>query len=199
MHVCLFLAPLFDVPLYIGFVLTNEYLTPLYAFHKLSAPTLFVALSITISDWSKVLHEIEKDTRYSLMSRYFRNIYFINDTTLLLVNFLSLGLAFVNFIYIFYLNDLGVYLGSYLYIIALFSQVAVSFLLTCCMLYAGMKLYFRIRGVAGQVDTGGYSQLGPAARVQNVSVEFKSALRSLNFVMATCSLFIFIQVKSLHV
>jgi hypothetical protein len=198
-HLCLLMAPCLDLPMYIGFVLYNQYKLPLYAFHRLSAATLFAAYSITIYDWSKVLKDIEKDTIYPFMRRRIGSIYYFSAASLLAINAIFIGLSATNFVYIFIANDLEEYLDSFFYIAALYVQIAASLLLTCCMLYAGVKLYLRILGVSGALGGSTHGQGTMSAAEIGISKEFRSALRSLNFVMATCSFCIFIQVRLLHV
>lgn len=197
-HIFLLLSPLSDIPMYSGFVVYNSYVIIFYAFHKFSLTFLFAAYSITIYDWSNLLRDIEKDSIHPFMiSRKLSSTYFFTHYSLIGINVIFFSITIVNFIYILAIHNLDEYLSSLVYKVGIFVQIAASFLLTCYMLYAGVKLYTRILGVTGAIDANRFA--GPnisralSASHPGVSHEFRSALRSLNLVMATCSLCVFIQ------
>ena len=47
-HVLITLSVISDIPMYIGFILVEDYINGLYGFHKLQSALLFTAYSITI-------------------------------------------------------------------------------------------------------------------------------------------------------
>ncbi len=60
-YLCLCASVLSDIPMYIGFVLTQDYVLDLYAWHKFTVSLLFTAYSIMISDWIGVLYDLRED------------------------------------------------------------------------------------------------------------------------------------------
>eukprot|EP00981_Chlorochromonas_danica_P004388 scaffold879_cov170-Ochromonas_danica.AAC.3 len=78
-------------------------------------------------------------------------------------------------------------------------KIFISILLTCLMLYAGLKLYHRIQGAAGNLDErNGRSKRNRSSKKRYALMleggsEFRGALRNLNLVMATCTLCISVQ------
>lgn len=187
--------------MYLGFIAYNEYLLVLYAFHKFESAALFAAYSITIYDWSYVLRDIEKDSIYPFMTRKVSTVYFFGDKSLISLNVVYFSISLTNFIYICASDNLTAYLNSYVYVVGIFVQISAAFLLISAMLHAGIRLYVRIRGVTGSLDTNRFA--GPnltrslSTTHPGVSTEFRMALRSLILVMATCSVCVFIQMMIL--
>lgn len=143
-HLLLILTSISDIPLYIGFITTGEYTLVTYSFHKFASTFLFAALSVTISDWAAVLHDIQE---YQLHSFLFRR------ATLISINVIYASISLVNFIFCYSLSDLESYTNSPIYQCAIFLQIIMNVLLTAFMLHAGLKLYARIHGAVGNIDS----------------------------------------------
>ena len=105
-HTLLVLTTACDLPLYIGFVATGNYVVIPYAFHKWESALLFAAYSITIYNWSAVLYDLKEDTSFP---------FFMRKATLVGVNILFLTISFVNFVYCIYLNNLVIFSESWIY------------------------------------------------------------------------------------
>ena len=198
------MATAVDLPMYVGFILLDgQYSIVAYSFHKLECACLFSAYSITISDWSSVLLEIRED-------EYFYNIrYYI----LIFVNLVIWLVSLANFVLCLTDKDknLDAYTSSPIYYVGLVVQMTSSLILTCVMLHAGLKLYWRIKGVAGGGAVLSHSQttpnrgynpanrqkaqgVGGSSVISTQSAEFQSALVCLIAVMATCTICEIIQV-----
>ncbi|RYH02047.1 hypothetical protein EON65_48090, partial [archaeon] len=88
-HILLILTTSTDLPLYISFFVIQNYSLVTYSFHKLSSAFLFAALSITISDWAAVLHDIHEYKNYPWIFR---------RSGLFIVNAIYSCISFINFI-----------------------------------------------------------------------------------------------------
>jgi hypothetical protein len=128
--------------MYIGFLLLGEYTLATYSFHKFQSAFLFAALSVTISDWAAVLHDIHE---YPLHSFLFRR------ATLITISVVYFMISLVNFVFCFSIPDLDTYINSPIYLCAVFLQISMNFLLTGFMLHAGLKLHGRIYGAVGNL------------------------------------------------
>ena len=188
-HILLFLATVVDIPLYITFITEQKYTLTSYSFHKFSSAFLFAAFSITISDWSAVLYDINE---YELQPFLFRK------ATLVAINAMYTLVSLTNFIFCYTLKDFDSYTSSSLYIMGIFFQISVSLILTLFMLSAGLKLAWRIHGVSG----GRNDLNSPNSRMSGIRLatdkqvqQFSSALWNLNMVMATCAVCIILQVS----
>lgn len=155
-HILLLLTVGFDLPMYILFCTTGEYVVAAYSFHRLQSMFLFGALSITISDWASVLHDIHE---YDITHFLFRKV------TLITINLIYVAISVINFVFCFSLSDLDAYIHSPVYVTAIFFQISVAVLLTAMMLHAGLKLYTRISGAAGtNTDSFNRSTNNPLTR-----------------------------------
>lgn len=134
--------------MYVSFIEIDNYSLYTYSFHKLQSAFLFGALSITISDWSSVLYDINEYKFYPFLIRKF---------TLLCMNFVYFSSSLLNFFLCFTISKLNNYLSSPFYVLAIFIEIGWSILLTCFMLNAGLKLYHRISGAAGNVENTQYN------------------------------------------
>eukprot|EP01038_Epipyxis_sp_PR26KG_P006607 gene6607-9074_t len=183
-HACLILTTVSDIPMYCGFIATGNYTLESYSFHKFETAFLFAAFSITIHDWSAVLYQIHEYKLYHFL---------FGRATLISVNVIYAMISIINFIFCYALADLDVYLSSPVYLIGIFFQLGTSLLLTGFMLAAGLKLSLRIQGAAGELNNNHIAVRQNSLATKNNS-EFKSALLTLNSVMATCTACIFLQV-----
>ena len=78
LHALLVLAVLVDLPMYVSFVVIQDYNYLTYSFHKFQPMFLLAAYSITINDWSSVLRFFQLssihylicavDARYALIT-----------------------------------------------------------------------------------------------------------------------------------
>lgn len=212
-HIFLILAAVMDLPMYCEFVINQRYTLTTYSFHKFESAFLFAALSITISDWGKVLYSIQE---YNLYPFLFRR------ATLVSINLIYWLISIINFIFCYTLDDFDSYTSSALYTICIFFQVSVSVVLIVLMLSAGLKLAWRIHGVSGSNQNNNNSNNNAANnnnrinRVNNYSItgssvsfftyrriegydgqsEFRSALWNLNVVMGTCAVCLLMQVSA---
>jgi hypothetical protein len=134
-----------ELPLYIWFIVDGDYNLDAFSWHKFQSTFLFLALSITISDWSSVLYDIREYQIYTFL---------FHKWTLIFLNFLYFLISTVNFIFCYWTADLGEYSNSPVYLIGLFFQICMSMLVTFLMLHAGLKLYGRIQGAAGKMGEG---------------------------------------------
>ena len=219
-HILLLLASLFDIPMYISFIVYGEYTLILYSFHRFESALLFAAFSITIADWGALLFDIQE----------FKSLYLflIRKASLVFLNTVYFFISIINFVFCYSLSDFNTYLNSPANITGIFIQVFVTLLLTCFMLHAGLKLSWRLKGAAGidqrnnnnnnNSNRSRTQQLipswlkrsqasllpvqnengkGPVRSFTNTTTnaaEFLDAIRTLNIVMATCTACIFIQV-----
>lgn len=167
LHVLLLLATATDLPMYASFVATDSYQVVTYAFHKLECAFIFSAYSITITDWSTALYEINEDSRVPFLLK--RGIIWT-------INLLVIIIAGLNFIYCLAMNNLNTYTNTPIYIIGVVTQLLASFLLTCVMLHGGIKLSWRIRGASGQtlresVEESLWACLGALAALPGAACE----------------------------
>jgi hypothetical protein len=133
------------LPLYIWFIVDGDYNLDAFSWHKFQSTFLFLALSITISDWSSVLYDIREYQIYTFL---------FHKWTLIFLNFLYFLISIVNFIFCYWTADLGEFSNSPVYLMGLFYQICMSMLVTFLMLHAGLKLYGRIQGAAGKMGEG---------------------------------------------
>lgn len=218
-HILLLLASLFDIPMYISFIIYGEYTLILYSFHRFESALLFAAFSITIADWGALLFDIQE----------FKSLYLflIRKASLVFLNTVYFFISIINFVFCYSLSDFNTYLNSPANITGIFIQVFVTLLLTCFMLHAGLKLSWRLKGAAGvdqrnnnsnrsrtqqlipswlkrskpsllpvASENGGKVPVRSFANTTTNAAEFLDAIRTLNIVMATCTACIFIQVCS---
>jgi hypothetical protein len=191
-HICLLLATGVDIPLYITFISQHKYTLTTYSFHKFSSALLFSAFSITISDWSAVLYDINE---YELQP------FLLRKATLVVINVLYALVSITNFIVCYTLDNFDSYTNSSMYILGIFFQISVSLILTLFMLSAGLKLAWRIHGVSGGRDdlSAPRNQArGLALTTDKQIQQFSSALWNLNVVMATCAFCIVLQVRTIE-
>lgn len=205
-HILLLFATCSDIPLYISFYVVQDYALITYSFHKFANAFLFAALSVTISDWAAVLHDIHEYSNYP---------WIFGKAGLFTINGVYFCISFVNFVLCYSSETLEDYTNSPIYVVTIFLQISMAILLTCLMLHAGLKLYNRIQGAAGNLEQpqsrsrrsrrnplpsqSSSSTSHPSNRNQfanqfDGSAEFRGALRNLNLVMATCTLCILLQV-----
>lgn len=211
LHLALLLAVAVDLPMFIGFSVDNEYTLYTYSFHRFESMLLFVALSITISNWAGLLYDIQEYQLYPFL---------IRKATLISINVVNICITLANFILCYFYNDFEEYTTSVEYIIEIFFQIVMSMLLIVFMLSAGIKLSLRIHGAAGLSDTSVHRQHRPqqrglenqqlgsfisdnspqptANRFEMQVAEFRNALFNLNVVMGTCCLCITMQVPHQH-
>lgn len=139
LHALLLLATAVDIPMYVSFVVVDEYSVVTYAFHKLECAFIFTAYSITITDWSAVLYEINEDSHVPFLLK--RGIVWTITIAVIVI-------ALLNFIYCLAMDDLETYTETPIYIISIVGQMFASLLLTCVMLHGGIKLAWRIKGAS---------------------------------------------------
>lgn len=140
LHILLLLGTAVDLPMYISFILMDQYEVATYAFHKLECAFIFTAYSITITDWSSVLYEINEDSHVPFLLK--RGIVWTITAAVLII-------ALLNFIFCLAMNNLATYTETPIYIMGLLVQMGASLMLTCVMLHGGIKLAWRIRGASG--------------------------------------------------
>ena len=201
-YILLYLASLLDIPLYVGFILTGNYMISTYCFHKFVSFSLFLAYSITIYDWSMLLHEINEDTLFRFLAR---------GATLGFINIIFFIICLLQVIELITMNSIDSFVLSAIYDIGIYAQILASLSITTIFLSAGLKLWYRIKGVAGNDsnsnnnDSSMTMNISPFKRrssqisnnTNNSNIEFKNALFNLILVMATCSICIFIQISLL--
>ena len=214
-HILLLLATLFDIPMYISFIIYGEYTLILYSFHRFESALLFAAFSITIADWGALLFDIQE----------FKSLYLflIRKASLVFLNTVYFFISIINFVFCYSLSDFDTYLNSPANITGIFIQIFVTLLLTCFMLHAGLKLSWRLKGAAGMdqhnndnrsraqqivpnwlkksqalllpmKNENGKVSVRNFANTTTNAAEFLNAIRTLNIVMATCTACISIQV-----
>jgi len=181
--------------MYVGFIMTGNYMIITYCFHKFESFSLFFAYSITIYDWSTLLHEINEDTLFRYLAR---------GATLIIINVVYFTICSLQVFSLFSTKSIASYVLSAIYDIGIYAQILASLSITTIFLSAGLKLWYRIKGVAGN-DSGNDSSMtiniSPFKRrsqtqiqTNNSSVEFRNALFNLILVMSTCSTCILIQI-----
>ena len=146
LHVLLLLGTAVDLPMYVSFIVTGDYEVATYAFHKLEVAFIFTAYSMTITDWSAVLYEINEDSHVPFLLK--RGIVWTIALAVVII-------AILNFIYCLAMNNLTTYTETPIYIMGLIVQMCASLTLTCVMLHGGIKLAWRIRGASGHSGGGG--------------------------------------------
>jgi hypothetical protein len=81
-HVLLTCSVVADIPMYVGFITTEDYVNSYYGLHKLQSALLFCAYSIIIRDWSKVLFELNElghtPFYFSKLSLIILNLYYVS-------------------------------------------------------------------------------------------------------------------------
>lgn len=164
-----------------------------YCFHKFESFSLFFAYSITIYDWSTLLHEINEDTLFRYLAR---------GATLIIINVVYFTICSLQVFSLFATKSIASYVLSAIYDIGIYAQILASLSITTIFLTAGLKLWYRIKGVAGS-DSGNDSSMtiniSPFKRrsqtqTNNSSIEFRNALFNLILVMSTCTTCILIQI-----
>lgn len=185
LHLFLLGATTFSIPMYISFIVINDYGVITYSFHKLEPAFLIGAFSITINDWSSVLYDIREIRREPLILRKF---------SLIVINVIFFSSSIINFFFCILSNSLKSFLNSPIYIVMIFMQLSVEILLTSMMLHSGLRLSRRIHGVFGLI-----SSTRPPMPSVRTSVDtangFESALNRLISVMGVCTLCILCQVR----
>lgn len=204
-HILLLLTSACDLPLYIGFILYGDYRLYLYSFHKVESAFFFAAFSITVYDWGTVLYDIREYQKYPFILR--RGV-------IVLLNIVYMTVSFMNFFICFAGGgSMDAFLDSPEYLVGVFVQITISFVLTCAMLGAGLKLSWRIRGAAGGLDDvsalnrissrfmaftfskqSQHSGVSTHRRTNETNKEFWHALSNLNMVMGTCAACLFLQI-----
>jgi hypothetical protein len=196
--------------MYCSFVINNNYNILTYSFHRFETAFLFAALSITLSNWTSLLYEIHE---FKLYQSIFSN------AALVIINIIYSSISFVNFIFCLYTDDFEEYLNSLVYTISFFLQLATSFLLCLFIMFVGLKLLFRINGVAGNnsnynvnnvsTQNSNFTPLlsprlnltststSTATRSNKQAIDFNNALKRLVIVMTVCCLCILLKVLSL--
>lgn len=181
-HFLLVLAVVVDIPMYISFLVIDDYSLPTYSFHKLESVFLLAAYSMTIHDWSTVLYDINEMNNLPL---------FFTKIGLILINSIFAAISIMNFTYCWVVADLDAFTDSPIYVVAIFMQIFTAFFLTSMMLRAGLSLSVRIQGVSGVFTL--------AQRRSELNMQayngFQRALNRLIIVMSTCVLCIAIQVS----
>ena len=172
-YIALWLASVLDIPMYVGFVLTGNYMIITYCFHKFESFSLFFAYSITIYDWSTLLHDINEDTLFRYLAR---------GATLVIINVVYFTICSLQVFSLFAAGNLASYVLGVIYDIGIYAQILASLSITTVFLSAGLKLWYRIKGVAGR-DSGNDSSMtiniSPFKRrsqtqLNNSSIEFQS-------------------------
>jgi len=165
---CLLLAAVSDIPMYVSFILLGEYESKTYAFHKLENFFLISALAITIHECCNTLYEIKEDTAYPFL---------LKKISLIVLTFIVFVVSVLNFGYCLAMNDINAFVQTPIYVTGIVTQFVSAALLVFFMLKAGLRLASRIKGAT---DT--------TSRISNV--ELIHALRRLNwvfgFVALTC-------------
>lgn len=185
LHFLLILAVLVDLPMYVSFIVIQDYYYVTYSFHKFQPMFLLAAYSITINDWSSVLYSIQE----------IRHLPFIFRTGFLVfLNAVFALFCLLNFVMVIAVSDVDKYADSLTYKISIMLQIAVSLALTLFMLHAGLGLSRRLQGVSGMLgEDRPRARPGTQAAAASPGFGFKTALNRLIVVMSTCSLCIFIQ------
>ncbi len=167
-----------------------------YSFQMFTYSFLYAAGSITISDWAAALHDIGELKSYPWIVRR-------SGLFALSVIFFCISVVMVVFFCLSSSVDDFVHSRSFLFAILL--QASLAILLVYLMIYVGSKLCTRIHGAAGSLGdlSSAGSRKTPRSRSDqlanqlNGSIEFRSALRNLWLVMATCTLCLVVKVTAL--
>jgi hypothetical protein len=128
LHLLLVLTVLVDLPMYVSFILIEDYYYITYSFHKFQPMFLLAAYSITINDWSSVLYSIQETKRLPLVFR---------TGFLVFLNTIFSIFCLLNFVLVIAVRDVDKYAGTVTYKVSIMLQVAVSLALTLFMLHAG--------------------------------------------------------------
>ena len=143
-HVLLLLSVMSDIPMYIDFIIRDDYEKSTYAFHNFKSALLFMAYSIMIRDWSKALFEMNEFRKVPIL---------LSKWSLILVNICFTLMALVSFVYLFIVKDLDEFLHSVVYQIGMYFQIAVPFTLSAMMLHTGLHLLVKIQGAVNNVTS----------------------------------------------
>lgn len=186
----LILTTLTDFPMYISFIVTDDYNVTAYAFHKYENFFLFGAYSITLWDWIFVLKAIRDDD--SLIPHLLRR------NLLLGANAVLFFISTINFIYCVAMGNMDSFIQTKIYVAGIYIQLLTSFIVTVIMLNAGLKLRDRILGATGSTGIISFTPTKGNRKSYNInqqqSSEFSSALRRLIFVMIAVGLSILLQI-----
>ena len=164
-YALLLIASSCDLPMYVSFFEMQRYDLITFSFHKFQSAALFGAYSLIISDWNSVLYEIQEESFIPFMCR---------NGSLIAVNALLTVISIVNFAYCYSFPDIDTYANSKIYVLGVFIQIIAPLFLTISMLWAGLKLSWRIQGASGSLK---FSK-------ENAKIkEFKSAVFLINMVM----------------
>lgn len=144
-HVLLLCSVLSDLPMYIDFIIKDDYDKSTYAFHNLQSALLFMAYSIMIRDWSKALFDIEEVRKIPFV---------LSKWSLIVVNICFTSMSLFSFVDLLVVKDIDEFLHSPVYSLAMYFQIAVSFTLSSMMLYTGLQLSGKIQGAVrvGDID-----------------------------------------------
>lgn len=188
--VFLMMTTLTDFPMYISFIVNNDYNVTAYAFHKYENFFLFGAYSITLWDWIFVLKAIRDDD--SLIPHLLRR------NLLLGANAVLFFISTINFIYCVAMGNMDSFIQTKIYTAGIYIQLLTSFIVTIIMLNAGLKLRDRILGATGSTGIISFTPSKGSRKSYNInqqqSSEFSSALRCLIIVMIVVSLSILLQI-----
>ena len=126
--------------MYITFLVDGEYSARAYAFHKLQAPLLFGAFSLTIRDWMQALVYLKQVDEVPWL---------LNNMNLYGINLVVWVSSILCWMYLIWFNDIDAFSQTPLYSIQLLIQVIASIILSFMMLNTGLLLSYRIGGVVG--------------------------------------------------
>jgi hypothetical protein len=135
-YACLLCTPLFDMPMYFSFSIYNEYYLIPYSFHKLAPSARLAALSITISNWRKVLFDLEE---YS----YYPNL--LGSAYLFGINVIVGIFSVINFALCYSSSSFSSFLHNPAYVTFCFVMIICPLFLTVLMLRAGLTLSYRLQ------------------------------------------------------
>jgi hypothetical protein len=207
--------------MYISFISIGTYSLLTYSFHKLEPALLLGAYSMTISDWSSVLYDIQEMGHRPFLFR---------RGALIVINIIFASCSIATFIYCNAASDIDEFTHSPLYIVMIIMQIVTELTLTTMMLSAGIRLLRRIKGVTGILHNvtslshassasssmknsllgqkisllrrsavGSSSDvIGARSEQGDLSHSFEAALNRLVLVMGTCCVCILVQVRSRH-
>ncbi len=140
LHILLLMSTATDLPMYASFIMIGGYEKKTYSFHRLESMFMFAALSMTISDWNKVLHMLKEESSLPFLFK---------RTTLLVVNLLVIGVSVANFVACWTSTDVMTYVQLPIYTAGIIVQFSSAVIVTFVMLHGGLKLSRRIQGVSG--------------------------------------------------
>jgi hypothetical protein len=126
--------------MYVTFLQYGAYGIKTYAFHKLECAFVFAAYSITISDWTSVLHILKEESTLPFLFKRW---------TLVLVNLFVITVCIIEFVECWMATSLMGFVNRPIYTIGLATQFVAGLMLTGVMLHGGLKLSRRIRGASG--------------------------------------------------